>query len=318
MSAIPLDSQIDFDLVREAFDFTTVGLVVITPEGLFREVNRAFCEMTGYTRAELEGQSFRDFTHPDDVTRDDEQLRHVRSGGDLPMSTDKRFVRKDGSELWVRRSAAVVRDPAGNVRYVVGAMVDLTEQRQKDRAMRQLNGFLTALVDNSPVAIYTTDFEGVITFWNPAAERIFGFTREQMLGKYALFVQDEKRAEAAEIRRRIISGETLHDMELVRRRRDGTLLTLHGAGAPLRDDNDHITGLLFTCIDVTIARRSAAELERHLHFMRALIDAIPSPVYFKDNEGRFALRNRAWEDLFGGGKDWTGKTVRDMFDPDIA
>ena len=52
--------------------------------------------------------------------------------------------------------------------------------------------------------------------------------------------------------------------------------------------------------------------------MRALIDAIPSPVYFKDSEGRYSVRNRAWEELFGGGKDWTGKTVRDMFDADIA
>ena len=140
-------------------------------------MNRAFCEMTGYTRDELEGQSFRQFTHPEDIARDDDQLRHARSGGDLPMSTDKRFVRKDGSELWVRRSATVVRDAsAATSRYVVGAMVDLTEQRQKDRAIRQMNGFLAALVDNSPVAIYTTDFDGIITFWNPAAERIFGFT----------------------------------------------------------------------------------------------------------------------------------------------
>jgi diguanylate cyclase (GGDEF)-like protein/PAS domain S-box-containing protein len=318
MSAIPREPAIDFDLVREAFDFTTVGLVVITPEGVFREVNRAFCEMTGYTRAEVEGQSFRQFTHPEDITRDEEQLRHVRSGGDLPNSTDKRFIRKDGTELWVRRSAAVVRDPSGNVRYVVGAFVDLSEQRQKDRAIRQMNGFLGAIVDNSPVAIYTTDFDGVITFWNPAAERIFGYTREQALGKFAVFVQDDKRAEAAEIRRRLISGEVLHELELVRRRGDGSLVTLHGAGAPLRDDNDRIAGLLFTCVDVTTARRNAVELESHLHFMRALIDAIPSPVYFKDKEGRYSVRNRAWEELFGGGKDWTGKTVRDMFDADIA
>jgi diguanylate cyclase (GGDEF)-like protein/PAS domain S-box-containing protein len=318
MSAIPREPTIDFDLVREAFEFTTVGLVVITPEGVFREVNRAFCEMMGYTRGEIEGRSFRDFTHPEDIARDDDQLRHVRSGGDLPTSTDKRFLRKDGSELWVRRSAAIVRDTAGNVRYVVGAFVDLTEQRQKDRALRQMNGFLSAIVDNSPMAIYTTDFDGVITFWNPAAEHIFGYTRDEVVGKFARFVQDEKRAEAAEIRRRLISGETLRELELVRRRGDGSLVTLHGAGAPLRGDNDRITGLLFTCIDVTAARRNAAELESHVHFMRALIDAIPSPVYFKDREGRYSIRNRVWEELFGGGKDWTGKTVRDMFDGDIA
>ena len=52
---------------------------------------------------------------------------------------------------------------------MIGAFVDLTEQRQKDRALHQLNGFLTAIVENSPVAIYTTDTDGNINFWNPAA-----------------------------------------------------------------------------------------------------------------------------------------------------
>lgn len=318
MSAIVRESSTDFDFIREAFDFTSVGLVVSTMDGVVRQVNRAFCEMTGYDRGEVEGQSFRTFVHPEDAPRTEEHLRSIRAGGAPYASLDKRFLRKGGAELWVRCSLSVGRDPQGEARFLVAAFVDLTEQRQKDRALRQTNGFLTAIVDNSPVAIYTSDFDGAITFWNPAAERIFGFTREQVLGRFALFVQDEKRDEAAEIRRRLASGEILHELELVRRRGDGSLVTLHGAGAPLRDDNDRITGLLFTCIDVTVARRSAIELERHLHFMRALIDAIPSPVYFKDNQGRYSVRNRAWEDLFGGGKDWTGKTVRDMFGADIA
>jgi len=173
MSAIARDPpRLDFDLVREAFDRTSVGLVVITPEGVFRQVNKAFCDITGYSREELEGQSFRMFTHPDDIARDDEQLRAIRTGGDIP-SVDKRFVRKGGGEVWVRRSAAAMRDPNGQVRFIVGAFVDLTEQRQKDRALHQTNGFLKAIVENAPVAIYTTDLDGVINFWNPAAERVF-------------------------------------------------------------------------------------------------------------------------------------------------
>ena len=64
------------------------------------------------------------------------------------------------------RSAAVMRDSAGAALFVIGAFVDLTEQRQKDRALHQMNGFLTAIVENSPVAIYTTDTDGIINFWN--------------------------------------------------------------------------------------------------------------------------------------------------------
>jgi diguanylate cyclase (GGDEF)-like protein/PAS domain S-box-containing protein len=318
MSAIARDSpRIDFDLVREAFDRTSVGLVVITPEGVFRQVNQAFCDITGYSRAELEGQSYKLFTHPDDIARDEEHLRGVRGGADLP-SVDKRFVRKNGTEVWVRRSAAATRDASGQVRIIVGAFIDLTEQRLKDRALHQMNGFLTAIVENSPIAIYTTDPEGIISFWNPAAERIFGFPRAEALGRRAPFIPPEKSDEAAAIRARVLKGEILNGLELQRRRADGSTITIHGAAAPLRDETDAITGLLVACVDVSEAKRATGELERHVHFMRALIDAIPNPVYFKDREGRYQVKNRAWEELFGGGHDWTGKTVRDIFGAEVA
>jgi len=318
MSTLAPQPRLDFDLIREAFDFTSVGLVVSSMDGVVRQVNRAFCEMTGYTRTEVEGQSFKTFVHPEDAPWTEDHLRSIRAGGSPYASADKRFVRKGGGELWVRCSLAVGRDAQGQPRFLVAAFTDLSEQRQKDRAMRQMNGFLTAIVDNSPIAIYATDFDGVITFWNPAAERIFGYSREQAIGGFAPFVQEDKKDEAAQVRRRLIAGEVLHDLELVRRRSDGQLVTIRGAGAPLRDDNDRITGLLFACTDVTAAKRASMDLERHLHFMRALIDAIPSPVYFKDREGRYQLKNRVWEDLFGGGKEWSGKTVNDMFDHEIA
>ena len=311
-------ARVDFDLVREAFDRSAIGLVVITPDGVFRQVNRAFCEMTGYSREELEGQSFRKFTHPEDIARDEEHLRNVRSGAELPATVDKRFITKAGAEIWVRRSAAVMRDAAGEALYVVGAFVELTEQRRKDRALHQTNSFLTAIVENSPVAIYATDTDGIINFWNPAAERIFGFTREQAIGQRAPFVPPEKREEAAGLRRRVLAGEVLDGLELERIRADGSAIVIHGAAAPLRDEADRITGLLVACIDVSETKRAAGELERHVHFMRALIDAIPNPVYFKDREGRYRVYNRAWDELFGGGESWIGKTVFDMFEPGLA
>jgi PAS domain S-box-containing protein len=192
MSALAEGSaRTELELVREAFERTAVGLVVITPDGVFRHVNAAFCEMTGYPREELEGQSFRRFTHPEDVARDEEHLRQIRAGIDLQGPVDKRFVRKGGGEVWVRRVASVVRDASGQARHVVGAFVDLTEQRVKDRELHDTNAFLTAVVETSPVAIYTTDLDGIVRFWNDAAVRIFGFAREQAIGRRAPFISEE-------------------------------------------------------------------------------------------------------------------------------
>ncbi len=291
--------------------------MVITPEGIFRQVNRAFCEITGYAREEVEGQSFRRFTHPDDVARDEEQLKAIRAGGES-STIDKRFIHKSGREVWVRRSAAVLRDEAGTPRMVIGAFVDLTEQRQKDRALLKTNGFLNAIVENTPVAIYSTDLDGIINLWNPAAERTFGFTREQAIGRRAPFVPEAKREEAAGLRARVLAGEVLTNLELERQHADGSPITIHGAVAPLREDGDRVTGLLVACIDVSEAKRAARDLESHLHFTRALIDAIPNPVYFKDRDGRYQLHNRAWSEVVGGGETWVGKTVYDMLEPGLA
>jgi diguanylate cyclase (GGDEF)-like protein/PAS domain S-box-containing protein len=318
MSAIAGAALVDVELVREAFNRSAVGLAIVTPEGIFHQLNRAFCAMTGYAPDELLGQSFRGITHPDDIARDEEQLRLVRAGREPPGTVDKRYLRKDGSEIWVRRSIAVLRDPAGQARFVVGAFVDLTEQRGKDRSLNKLNAFLTAIVETAPVAIYTTDEEGNVNFWNPAAERIFGFTREQAVGGPAPFVPEARRGEAQALQRRALSGEVLDGVELEGLRADGTPISIRGAMAPLRGEADERSGMLVACIDVTEARRASGELESHLHFTRALIDAIPSPVYFKDRQGRYQIHNRAWGELFGGGANWLGKTVFDMYDASIA
>jgi diguanylate cyclase (GGDEF)-like protein/PAS domain S-box-containing protein len=319
VSAVADDpTRIDLDVASEAFDRTAVGLAVITPDGIFRQVNRAFCAITGYAREELEGRSFLAITHPDDVARDEATLKALATTAVESPAVDKRYLRKGGGEVWVRRSVAVVREANGEPRYLVGAFIDLTEQRGKDRALHQTNAFLQAIVENSPIAIYTTDRAGVVTFWNGAAERTFGHSREEAVGRPAPFVPDAEREATRSLRERVLSGEVLDGIQLERVRSDGTPIVIRGSAAPLRDADDRIVGLLVACVDVTEARRTSQELERHLHFTRALIDAIPNPVYYKDRAGRFVVHNRAWGELFGGGENWIGKTVFDMYEPAIA
>lgn len=200
----------------------------------------------------------------------------------------------------------------------ISAVLGRGESPAGDAAIRATNRFLSAIVETSPIAIYATGLDGVITLWNPAAERTFGFTRAEAVGRRAPFVPPEKKDEARALRERTLAGEVLTNLELHRRKADGTPIVINGSAAPLRDDENRIVGLLVMCRDVTEAKRTEAAFEEQLHFTRALIDAIPSPVYYKDIEGRFRVYNRAWQELWGGDRDWVGKTVHDMFDREIA
>ncbi len=179
-------------------------------------------------------------------------------------------------------------------------------------------GLLRAIIETSTVAIYATDLDGAITLWNPAAERTFGYSREEAVGRLAPFVPPEKKDEAKAFRERALAGEVLHDLELQRRRADGTQIVIHGSAAPLRDEDQRVVGMLVTCMDVTEARRAESAFREQLHFTRALIDAIPNPVYFKDREGKFRVYNRAWSELWGNDGGWVGKTAHDVFDRDFA
>ena len=91
-------------------------------------------------------------------------------------------------------------------------------------------------------AIYTTDREGLIGFWNQAAERIFGFTREQAIGQRAPFVPKERKEEARALRERVLGGETIASMELERCHADGRAMVVNGSAAPLRDADGRVSG----------------------------------------------------------------------------
>src|SRR6059058_4519796 len=135
-AAVLTGARLGFDILHEAFEQSAVGLAVASLDGQLVEVNRAFCALLGYDRHDVQGQSFARFTHPDDVSRDNEALASVVRGGDLGL-VDKRYIRRDGSEIWVRRMASVLRDDAGQPRFVLGAYVDLTEQRRSARDLEQ-------------------------------------------------------------------------------------------------------------------------------------------------------------------------------------
>ncbi|HEX5629508.1 MAG TPA: EAL domain-containing protein [Usitatibacteraceae bacterium] len=307
----------DLGLIREAFDQTAVGLTLVSLEGEFFLVNRAFCELSGFSREELVGNSCCLVSRPEDVEFDKASLGGACQG-DAPPPVEKMLRRRDGSTVWVRRTPGLMRDSAGNPKFIICAYADLTEQRARDRALHSTNRFLSAIIETSPIAIYATDLEGMITLWNPAAERTFGFTRDQALGRRAPFVPEERREEARELRERVLAGQELTGLHLERVRADGTPIHVGGSAAPLRDEDNRIVGMLVMCSDVTEARRTEAAFKEQLHFTRALMDAIPNPVYFKDLEGRYRVYNRAWHELWGDGKDWVGKSVHDMFDEPIA
>jgi PAS domain S-box-containing protein len=133
---------------------------------------------------------------------------------------------------------------------------DISERTNQEKRLQ-------ALIDSSPLALVEFDLDRRVRLWNPAAERIFGWSREEMLGHSDFpLAPPSKRAEAEELFARVRAGESLNDYETVRQRKDGTLVDVSIAAAPVRDGSGGVVGNMVAYTDITERKTQAAEVHR--------------------------------------------------------
>jgi len=158
-----------------------------------------------------------------------------------------------------------------------------------------------ALIEASPTAIVDFDLDGRVRSWNSAATAIFGWTPEEVIGRLSPIVPDDELSFFLDNVERIAAGETFRDLDLRRRHRDGSLIDVNVAAAPIRDMHGTIVGVISSMVDVTARKRSermlAATEGRKNAILRASLDA----VVVVDEDGLIVEANPATEETLG----WT-------------
>lgn len=194
-----LGSERDF---RTFFELSDVGNVITDSETYhFLKVNQKFCEMTGYSAKELRALTSGDITHPEDRGRDQEGWAECLEKGSSHFHIEKRYLRKNGSVIWVSVTSTIVRGDDGKPLHAIGVVRDITERQQavaelertkvelEKRIMARTadlvatNKTLATLIDASPLAIVVMDSRKRIALWNPAAEALLGWGGKDAVGK---------------------------------------------------------------------------------------------------------------------------------------
>tara|TARA_R110002096_G_scaffold42144_35_gene113872 strand:- start:3698 stop:6031 length:2334 start_codon:yes stop_codon:yes gene_type:complete len=141
---------------RGTFENAAVGMAHVAPDGHWLQVNERFCEIVGYSREELITKMFSDITHPDHREADWEQSRRVLSGEIPNYSSDKRYIRKDGSAVWIRITVSLMRRPDGEPEYFIAVMRDIDARKQAElkleESLRSLREAQDELVRNERLA----------------------------------------------------------------------------------------------------------------------------------------------------------------------
>ncbi len=166
------------ELFRRAFDDAPVGVSLVAPDGTWLRVNKAYKEMFGYSDEQFERLTYRDITFAEDVATDDAFVAAALRGEVDSTSVQKRYRHRDGHEVRVRAHVSLIRDEHDCPKYFIAQLENTGE---RDRGLAALER-LAALVEASEDAILSTDLDGRVTSWNPAAARLFGRSAEKAFG----------------------------------------------------------------------------------------------------------------------------------------
>jgi PAS domain S-box-containing protein len=260
------------ELLRRAKEFDDAimknmgeGLYTVDNRGRVTSMNPAAERLLGWTFEELRGRKMHEMTHykrrdgSDFPAEECAGLQVLRDSQTL-VDLEDVFIRKDGSFFDVMFSSAPLRE-GGETFGLVVVFRDITERRRDEEA----KGKLAALVAHSEDAIIGKDLNGIITSWNIGAERLFGYTANEAIGKpVTLLIPDDRLDEEPMIIERIRRGEAVEHFETVRRRKDGTLLDISLTISPVRDDRGRVVGVSKIARDIS-ARRKAEDALRRAH-----------------------------------------------------
>lgn len=127
---------------RGAFDYSAVGMAIVSLEGKWLEVNRAICSIVGYSKEELLQRKFQDITHPDDLGTDLHLMANVLEGESNTYEMEKRYFHRSGQVVWVQLNVSLVRDIEGNPLYFISQIQDISDRRRAEDALLTLNSDL--------------------------------------------------------------------------------------------------------------------------------------------------------------------------------
>jgi PAS domain S-box-containing protein len=219
--------------------------------------------------------------------------------------------------LWIRCSSSPVRDPAGEIVAAVLTQTDVTERRGEETRL----AYLAGLLNNTEDAIVAFDAEWLVTVWNRGAERLYGWTADEMLGRRAIEIvrvdlTDEQKLDA---RRAAAEGGRWRG-EATAYHKDGTPVAVEAISVALRGTQGEITGYLAIHRDISESRRMMGDLRESQQHMETILESITDACVAMDRDWRYVYANdralarlAAWRGMPVTREDIIGKNVWDLF-----
>ena len=255
--------------IHSIFEFANLGILLTDPQGNILDNNTTFQKMLGYTEAELIGMNFREITFPEELNKEECLFDQLVRGEINSYSLEKRMLTKDGLSIWVDLNRSAIRDPKGQLLYLLGTVVDISQRRRAEERLR----ILSRAVEASPVSIIITDREGEIEYANPFFSKLTGFSIDEALGNNSRILKSGKTQPEtyAQMWHHILAGQ-IWEGEFINRKKNGDLYYEQALIAPILDSKGEITHFVAVKDDITERKTSEAALLKQNRTLQMLLE----------------------------------------------
>jgi PAS domain S-box-containing protein len=286
------------DLYRSLAESSHDIIFVIDKQGYVRYVNGVAATFFGARPEEIQGKHLKDLFGPDAFEFQSRALRRVvETGEPFVAEENKSFAER---KIWLETRLIPIRDKDSMINLVMGVTRDITELKHSQEALRETTDRLDAILKASPAAIVALDTEGIVTHWNKAAEQIFGWSKEEVIGRPHPIVPEDKHAEHRALLDKSMRGESFVGVEVRRRKKDGSAVDIDISVAPLHNRLGEIYGIMAVIGDITQRKQTETELGKYRTQLEKLVEQRTKELSVLNDQLRQSQKLEAVGLLAGG------------------
>ncbi len=311
---IAKDKRAALDLSEKQFqvaiESAAVGVALVGTDGRWLKVNKALCDIVGYTEEELLAIDFQTITHPDDLDSDPELLQQTLAGEIDNYTMEKRYIRKDGSVVWILLAVGLVRDAAGEPAYFVSQILDIDERKKILAELEAAQKFTDLVLDTIPDFVFVKDEDFKIVRANKAfmklyppdmQDKIIGYTTVENYSEAEsdLFLKNDRVAFEKGI------SQTYEDLELY----DGVTINIDTTKVRFSDASGkkYILGFSRNVSELQEAKRTleekveqrTVELQEKSKLLDTIIENLPLTLFAKDVKDDYQIGKISKKKLMG-------------------
>lgn len=243
------------------FELAPIGMAIIDREKNILYANNWFSRLFGTEEVPHRSLNFYDLVCDKDYskihTMDNVLLNSARGFYESNLA----LIRNDGGLFNARIYAYSFKDEQNIVRYIA-VFINTLSTNKTSEVLDKINARIQEMVQSAPIAIIGTDLNGNILAWNPAAEKLFGWKEEEVIGKRSPAVSEEKYSEAFSLYEKLLSGQSIACFEARRKKKDGSHVDISIWGAPLYGIDGNVISIMTMIFDITEQKHVEQSLRR--------------------------------------------------------